>query len=292
MAGGATATTIGAAASGGSAAGAVTAFNADMSNRQLHAIDKINAKKLSAKSNGKYSVEEIEEQLRLMGTEMGGDRIAPGTIAILKDKADFINNRTVDPSMPLIIDGNVAVEKLGNINIEIQKYILENTLSDAGWIPGASPYTASNNNSTNNTINGSVINKSAVNCANLHLTCISGVGDQQGKHFTLEERKALGEYFGGVSTNYARIAALATLGGQPEIAAAYNVASGVAALLEQAYSPSTGKVIIDNSVDAVASEFSRRSGIPYPVVIEVVEREIKPRLESARQALDNTLNEE
>jgi hypothetical protein len=99
--------------------------------------------------------------------------------------------------MPLIIDGNVAIEKLGNINIEIQKYILENTLSDAGWIPGASPYTASNNNSTNNIVNGSVINKSAVNCANLHLTCISGVGAQQGKPFTLEERKALGEYFGG-----------------------------------------------------------------------------------------------
>lgn len=30
--------------------------------------------------------------------------------------------------------------------------------------------------------------------------------------------------------------------------------------------------------------------ISYPVVIEVVEREIKPRLEYARQALDNTLN--
>ncbi|WP_054076017.1 hemagglutinin repeat-containing protein [Comamonas testosteroni] len=64
-----TAATISAVASGGSAAGAATAFNADMNNRQLHAIDKINAKNLSAKSNGRSSVEKIEEQLILIGTE-------------------------------------------------------------------------------------------------------------------------------------------------------------------------------------------------------------------------------
>lgn len=61
--GGAIAAGIGAVAGG--ASGAATAFNSDMNNRQLHPTDIQLAVKLAAK--GKYTKEQIEEQMRLMG---------------------------------------------------------------------------------------------------------------------------------------------------------------------------------------------------------------------------------
>lgn len=49
-------------------AGAAAAFNADVNNRQLHPGDRELARDLARKSAGKYSVQQIEEQMRLMGT--------------------------------------------------------------------------------------------------------------------------------------------------------------------------------------------------------------------------------
>lgn len=72
LAGGATAATIGAAASGGNTAGAVTAFNADINNRQLHATEKQRIQQLAAnkarttcRGNG-----DCEKQVSLYWTDM------------------------------------------------------------------------------------------------------------------------------------------------------------------------------------------------------------------------------
>lgn len=276
LAGGATATTIGAATSGGSAAGAATAFNADMNNRQLHAIDKINAKNLSAKSNGKYSVEEIEEQLRLMGTEMGGDRIAPGTIAILKDKVDFVNNRNMDPSMPLIVDGNVAIEKFGNINSEIQEYIIRNTLDNSGWIPGQSPYIP-NKIVISKIPQGFEISKNQGGlCSNLDTSCLSGIGVSQNKYDKKDIAAAaslVGRVAGIVSNS--AVAASAIPGPHVPLATATgfsaDVVDFVSKLVESHVNGTPGGVSSDLSVTLASATINEKFPGVAPLTNELLE---------------------
>lgn len=276
LAGGATATTIGAVASGGSAAGAATAFNADMNNRQLHAIDKINAKNLSAKSNGKYSVEEIEEQLRLMGTEMGGDRIAPGTIAILKDKVDFVNNRNMDPSMPLIVDGNVAIEKFGNINSEIQEYIIRNTLDNSGWIPGQSPYIP-NKIVISKIPQGFEISKNQGGlCSNLDTSCLSGIGVSQNKYDKKDIAAAaslVGRVAGIVSNS--AVAASAIPGPHVPLATATgfsaDVVDFVSKLVESHVNGTPGGVSSDLSVTLASATINEKFPGVAPLTNELLE---------------------
>jgi filamentous hemagglutinin len=86
LAGGATAAGIGAVASGGSTAGAVTAFNADMNNRQLHPKEAQKAKELAAKSGGKYTQKQIEDALRNASDSATGEDITTGMV--IKNPAD------------------------------------------------------------------------------------------------------------------------------------------------------------------------------------------------------------
>ncbi|MFY7866373.1 MAG: hypothetical protein ACOVRJ_16195, partial [Roseateles sp.] len=87
LAGGATAATIGAAASGGSTAGAATAFNADMNNRQLHFTE---AQKLAALKEGKTK----QEQERLDAAACALVRCADGVPSSDPNKARLVAMQT------------------------------------------------------------------------------------------------------------------------------------------------------------------------------------------------------
>jgi filamentous hemagglutinin len=78
MVGAAVAAGIGAIAGG--TTGAATAFNADMNNRQLHPSERAIAKKLAAKSDGKYTAEEIENALRNAGNTKTGESVVAGMV--------------------------------------------------------------------------------------------------------------------------------------------------------------------------------------------------------------------
>jgi filamentous hemagglutinin len=178
LAGGTTAAAIGAAASGGSTAGAATAFNADMNNRQLHPSEVQKAKELAAKSGGKYKQSEIEEQMRLMGNAATGE--LPNTTTVLTTTAAVEKSYKDDPNMPRTAQGPVVLEVPGQANPELQAWIINNTKEGAGFIPGASPYSASNAGlirpTTTNTPSTAPVTAA---CANNDLACRSGVGAQQ-----------------------------------------------------------------------------------------------------------------
>ncbi|MBL5980374.1 hemagglutinin repeat-containing protein [Comamonas sp. NyZ500] len=106
LAGGATATTIGAVASGGSAAGAATAFNSDMNNRQLHPSERLLARTLAVRSNGKYTVTQIEDALRVAGNTETGESIVAGMV--------------VDPSERDAIYDSGAVWTIGSAGQMVQ----------------------------------------------------------------------------------------------------------------------------------------------------------------------------
>ncbi|EHN63592.1 two-partner secretion domain-containing protein [Comamonas testosteroni] len=106
LAGGATATTIGAVASSGSAAGAAAAFNSDMNNRQLHPSERLLARTLAARSNGKYAVTQIEDALRVAGNTETAESIVAGMV--------------VDPSERDAIYDSGAVWTIGSTGQMVQ----------------------------------------------------------------------------------------------------------------------------------------------------------------------------
>ncbi|WP_068679875.1 hypothetical protein [Variovorax sp. WDL1] len=82
---------------------------------------------------------------------------------------------------------------------------------------------------------------------------------QQNPPLTAQQQQAVGAYFGKMSTDYQRAAALATATGNVPVTLSFEIAAGIAGLLEQAFTPSAGKVVVDNVVDVVAKEFSTRT---------------------------------
>ena len=109
-----------------------------MNNRQLHPTERELARKLAARSGGRYTAEQIEEQMRLMGNVAFGE--LPNTMTVLTDLQSIQENITQDPSMPKTAYGHAVVEVPGQYDADIQQYIIANTQENAGWIPGSSPY--------------------------------------------------------------------------------------------------------------------------------------------------------
>lgn len=257
----------------------------------MHSSEKQLAKDLARQSNGKYTVEQIEEQMRLMGHQALG--VAPNTVEALTSPEAIAQNLLTDPNMPKIVEGSVVMERPGQANPEIQQFILLNTTDNvATWIPSSSPYQPSRTDVAPAPAAGPVVPSAptTASCGNMDLACKSGVGASQIPALRPEQRQAIGAYFGEVSTNYSRMAGLATAAGQPQAALTFEIAAGISATIEQLFSPSVGKVVIDQvGLDLAAKTFSDRTGIPLIMVNEVTELHIKPRLQDARTWVDQQI---
>jgi hypothetical protein len=203
---GATAAGIGAAASGGSTAGAATAFNADMNNRQLHPTEIQKAKELAAKSGGKYTQAQIEEQMRLMGNDQFKE--SPNTMSALVGGQAVRASVNADPGMPKAIQGEVAIEIPGQANSGLQQFIQANT-KDA-WIPGASPYTSSDLAKNSPVLSNRGPDLTTSKCANVDITCTSGVGAQQSAPLSQQAKEAIADGASSVSRQAGVIGAVAT----------------------------------------------------------------------------------
>ena len=95
------------------------AKNASQYNRQLHREDHELAEQLAARSGGKYTVEQIEEQLRLSG--INGTDIQPGFDVATKDGI-------YDPSAKWVDLGNGQyVQQLAQLDLDLVAYIRAST---------------------------------------------------------------------------------------------------------------------------------------------------------------------
>ena len=74
--------------------------------------------------------------------------------------------------------------------------------------------------------------------------------------------------------------------GNAPVVLSFEIAAGVTGLLEQAFKPSAGRVLVDGVIDEAANTIVNRHNIPLSLVFEVVEREIKPRLQPVRNFFD------
>ena len=148
-------------------------------------------------------------------------------------------------------------------------------------------WVASNTGLASGSLNGKLVGAGAPKlCGNGDTSCLTGIGQQQNAPLTEAEKKARAEYFGNWSTEYQRTANLAATMGLRREAFAYEIASGVTALLEQAYQPSLGKVLIEPSLDKIAEEFAKRTGLPLLIVAEVVDKQVKPMFKGLIDTID------
>jgi filamentous hemagglutinin len=272
-----TAARVGAAVGG--AQGAATALTVDANNRQLHPTEQKKAQELAAKIGSKYTKEQIEEQMRLMGNEASG--VKANKTEVLNNSEAIAGNLSQDPGMPKVISSTAIIELPGQANTEIQQFIIANTKDGAGFIPGQSPYAASNTSSNAPTTTNTppATQTQTASCANSDLACRSGVGVQQNAPLTAEQAQSLRENLAkqaqdvsrlaGVVSNAAAVIAPNAAGANFAIKAAV-VGLGATAI-EQANEPDKGKLLVDSAIDIATKPLADRFPIFSPIANEFAE---------------------
>ena len=261
--------------------GAATGLNVDLNNRQLRPTEQKRAQELATNSGSKYTKEQIEEQMRLMGNEALG--VKANKTEVLNNSEAIAGNISQDPGMPKIVGAMVVIEKSGQANAEIQQYIIANTKDGSGYIPGQSQYIASNPglNATTTTNTPPSTQTQTANCANNDLACRSGVGVQQNAPLSQQTREAIADGASTLSRQAGVIAAGATaIGSQvgPYAKPAQALAVGATAvgigadIVEQAVRPDAKQVIREQLILGVPAEvLTQRFPILAPVINEIKE---------------------
>jgi hypothetical protein len=275
---GALVATLGATAGG--TAGAATAFNADMNNRQLHPDERRKAAELAeqARKSGvrkpdgsAYTQADIEEQMRLMGF----NGIAPGTVEVLTTPQAIEKNINDDPGMPKIVQGGVVVERLGQINVDLQRFIVANTNPE---IPLG--YMMSTSSAPRVTTTNVPMSPATARCANGDLACITGAGQQQNAPLPQQTREVIADVAESTSRVAGVVAAGATVVGAQggpygrpaqTLAAGATAVSVVADGIEQAIRPDMGSVANASLITYFQEWADSRAPAAAPITNEVVE---------------------
>lgn len=216
--------------------------------------------------------------MRLMGNKAFND--AANTTEVLTTPEAIAKNLDQDPNMPKAVDGVSAVEIPGQANADLQQYIIGNS-KGADYIPGQSPYVASNPALNAPSTTGTSNNTTpTARCANGDLACISGVGQQQNAPITQQGKEAIADAAEATSRGAGIVAAGATAvaaQGGPYTKPAQIVAIGATAVgvgadaVEQIVRPDTGKAT-HTSITTYFQEWadSRAPGAA-PITNEVIE---------------------
>lgn len=219
--------------------------------------------------------------MRLMGNKAFVGADADKTEALTTPEA-IAENLKQDPNMPKVSDGKTVVEIPGQGNADLQQYIIGNSTSGADYIPGQSPYVASNAalNRPSTTNSPSDTASITAKCANGDLACISGVGQQQNASITQQTKGAIADAADATSRGAGIIAAGATAAAAqsgPYTKPAQIVAIGATALgaaahtVEQIVRPDFSKAI-DDSLAAIAQDrIEKRLPLAAPIANEMAE---------------------
>ena len=275
-------TAAGVGAAVGGAQGAATALTVDANNRQLHPTEQKKAQELAAKSGSKYTKEQIEEQMRLMGNEASG--VKANKTEVLTNSEAIAGNISQDPGMPKIVGGTVVIEKTGQANAEIQLFIIANTKDGSGFIPGQSQYTLSSTSSNAPTLTNTppAMQSQTANCANNDLACRSGVGAQQNAPLSQQTREAIADgastlsrQAGVVAAGAVAVSSQAGPYGQPAkaVAVGATVIGFGADVVEQLVRPDTGQVVVNASslILQTLAEQTPIGKVATPITNEILE---------------------
>jgi len=128
----------------GALAGAGSASNNEIYNRQLHPEEKTLAQQIAQKSGGKYTTAQVEDQMRIMGATVNG-AVESGAAATLIGQAPSDAGAGWLPAGQTADGKPILTQTTAAVDPQLQAYIVNNYASAA---PGAVPsvvsgYTAS-----------------------------------------------------------------------------------------------------------------------------------------------------
>ncbi|WP_211455204.1 hemagglutinin repeat-containing protein [Collimonas antrihumi] len=133
-----TAAGLGAVASGGSVAGAGMGLAVDTNNRQLHPDEKELAKRLAQNSNGKYTVEQVEDAMRAARNNLLGEGVGAGAIVNVDGSAATVYDEGAKWSVVQNQqDGSQQlVQQIPlNVSADLMDYIQQNAGDTYSWSP-------------------------------------------------------------------------------------------------------------------------------------------------------------
>ncbi|NBD20317.1 filamentous hemagglutinin N-terminal domain-containing protein [Aquabacterium fontiphilum] len=123
--------------------GAAAAFNVDTNNRRLHSSERKMAIELAKASGGRYTVAEIEAQLRLMPNLALGAAAKPEVYTNMQNpetQARWAQDRQHDDGFEVTVTNNTVVEKTSAARGDVQAFIVGATSIQGGTMDGWSPY--------------------------------------------------------------------------------------------------------------------------------------------------------
>jgi len=250
------ATGVGAAVGGES--GAFSGYNVDRFNRQLHPDEKTLAKQLAEKSKGKYTQAQIEDQMRIMGGLIVGERESgtPDTLVgqmPTDSGAKWISGGTTADGKPIL------TQVTAQPNSELQDYILENSGSAQNGVPNI------------------VYDLAGKNSSSINLTGPFTKFDQSDANYV---KNTTADAASMVSTNAGRVGAIAGAVSSvpgPAQATAAGVGATASAIglgasaLEQALRPNLGEFTVGFATDMAAKPVLDRLPFYGPLINEVLE---------------------
>ncbi|MEJ7686506.1 MAG: DUF637 domain-containing protein, partial [Variovorax sp.] len=256
--------------------------NAVANNRMLHPEERATAQRLAAQSDGRYTAEQIEAQMRLMGNRAQGvhaDTVAQWDVATQP-------GYNVDSGLPTrAVPGTTQVlEVPARADWEVQQYIVANTSTGGGvnGVPPWVPYTTSSGASPSVGLPTGV---PTATCAIGDYNCAAGIRNTQpaGTLVPPETRleiavgaERLGRQAGVVG---AVATAVAATPGPHQVAAAATAIGATAVNLgattvEQLFRPDPGKALVDAAVTGIGIAAEHVPGIGpvlAPVTNEMLE---------------------
>ena len=259
----------------GGSAGAATAANADLFNRQLHPEEKTLAKQLADKSGGQYTQAQIEDQMRIMGVSANGtnESGAPSTLIgqmPTDSGAQWMSGGTTDGGKPIL------TQITAQANPELQSYILANyNGASTGGVPSQFTYALTGNTGSTN---------------------ITGPFTKFDKSDADFMRNTTADTASMISTNAGRFsaaaAAAATIpspysGGLSAAAYTATVAGFAADALAQLVKPDVGQYAVSGATGLIAGNLSDRVPAFGPAINETANTFNNS---SAGQQVQNSLN--
>ncbi|MHA6883106.1 hypothetical protein [Ralstonia pseudosolanacearum] len=267
---------LGFAVGGGS--GAATAANTDRFNRQLHDDDKAKARKMAAASKGRYTVEQIEDQMRLSDlVDMNGKVIESG-------KADQINAATTkitdDGAKWEPLPGTTYItQALPKADAEIIAFIV----SQQKQMLGDVPYTTRQDYNNVPIFSNTPPPMKTARCGGAQADCAAGLPPPMSDAELNARRTGLANVADWASTQLGRVSNAATAiavnpGSPPQIkvisegiATATNAAALGANAIEQMARPDAGKLVADGALGIGAAAVTNRFPGLAPAINEAAE---------------------
>ena len=245
-------------------------------NRQLHPDEKTLAKQLAVKSDGKYTVDQVEDAMRAANNKALGEGVDAGAIVDVNGDTGTVYDDGAKWSVVWKDGKQQLVQQIpSNISPDLMTYIAQNSGGNYGWSPTENMAFNMNNSS-------GIFNPIAkANCVGAQCSVVR-------VNPPLPTRDQMADVAGYTATQSGRFAAAANayatfLAGNPNLASQAGAATQIsmawtatligfgASTFEQLLRPNVGQMTIDSLTSLATKPVIDRFPLIGPIINEGVE---------------------